>query len=135
MHSRLDTPQNVGLYYASKRNQAAQAALVDDMAAPAWGTFTFSANPSNGHTITINGTVITFGSTFALGANLAATLTAAVNYILANPISGGTVTVSGNGLLVQSTTPGDNSITLAASNATVSGATLKRRKIHARVPL
>lgn len=136
MRSHFTNPQAAGAYFARRRNRAARnTVLVDDNAAPAWGTINFSANPSNGHTITINGTVITFGTTFAIGADLAATLAAALSYIEANAISGVFVSLSGNGILVQSTTPGDDSITLAASNATVSDATLKKQQINARVPL
>lgn len=125
--------KQLGAYYARKRNRL--SVLVDDKAAPAWGTVTFPANPSAGHTVTLNGTVITFGTTVTIGASLAATLAALVAYVVANPVTGLTVRASGNGLSVLSTTPGNNTITLAASNATVSGATLKRQKAHKRVPL
>lgn len=136
MRSHFANPQAAGAYFARRRNRAAQAAtLVDDNASPAWGTIAFPANPSNGHTVTINGTILTFGTTFATGASVAATLTAALNYLDAHPISGVFVSISGDGLLVQSSTPGDDSIAIAASNATVSGATLKKQQINARVPL
>lgn len=123
-----------GSYFARKRNRT-QTAVVDDVYSPAWGTISFPANPSNSQTVTINGTVITFGTTVAVGADLAATLAAVVAYIAAHPISGAHVKVSGNGLSVTSAAPADTSITIAASNATVSHGTLQKQRVRARVPL
>lgn len=130
----LSPQAQASMYWARKRNRLSTA-LVDDLTAPAWATARFAANPSNSHTVTINGTVITFGSTVTVAATLALTLAATVAYIVANPISGVSVSASGNGLLVQSTTPANTAPTLAASNATVSSANLVRRKTNQRVPL
>lgn len=131
----LLSPQSqAGYYWARKRNRR-DTALADDLTAPAWGTIAFATNPSNSQTVTINGTVITFGSTVTVAASLALTLAAVATYIAGHPITGVTVTVSGNGLLIQSTTPGNAAPTLAASNATRSAATLQVRKTNQRVPL
>lgn len=123
-----------GSYFARKRNRT-QTAVIDDVYSPAWGTILFAANPSNSQTITINGTVITFGSTVAVGDDLAETLAAVAAYIAENPISGANVAVSGNGLSVTSVAPADTSVTIAASNATVSHGTLQKQRVRARVPL
>lgn len=134
MLSSFNNAQAAGAYFARKRNRVSTA-LVDDAFAPAWGTITFASNPSNAQTVTINGTVITFGSTVTVGADLAATLAAILAHIAAHPISGVSVTGSGDGLLIQSTAAADTSITLAASNASVSHATLQKQQVNARVPL
>lgn len=120
-------------YFARKRNRT-QTAVIDDTYAPAWGTILFSANPSAGQTITINGTVITFNTTVTIGADLAATLAAVLVYLAAHPISGVRVSASGDGLLILSTAAADTSVTLSASHATVSHATLQKQQINARVP-
>lgn len=124
-----------GSYYARKRNRV-ETSLITDVTAPAWGTVTFGVNPTSGDTATINGTVLTFGTTFAIGASLAATLLTAATYVAAHAISGvGSVSVSGNGLLVLSAKPADTSITLAASAGTVSHSTLQVQQVNARTPL
>lgn len=135
------SPQaQAGYYWARKKNRLSTA-LVDDLAAPAWGTLLFASNPSNGHTVTINGTLLTFvtgtpvGAQVKIAASLDLTLAAVIVYTDAHAISGVTVAFTGNGLLVESTTPGDASPTLAASNATRSGATLTRRQSNKRVAL
>jgi hypothetical protein len=130
----LSPQAQAGSYWARKRNRRSTT-LTDDLTAPAWATASFGANPSPGDTATINGTVITFGTTVTIAGSLALTLAATVAYILAHPITGVNVSVSGNGLLVESVTPGDTTPTLAASNATVSSATLVKRRTNQRVPL
>lgn len=120
-------------YWQRKRNRA--AVVVDDNAAPAWGTITFSVNPSNSQTATIAGTVITFGSTVVIGASLAETLSNVLDHLDAHPISAAHVSVSGNGLLIQSNNPADTTVTLAASHGTVSHGTLQKQQINARVAL
>lgn len=133
-------PAFAAAYYARKRNRTATA-VVDDLHAPAWGTITFPSNPANLATITINGTVRTFvtGSPSAgqikIGADLAATIAAAVAEITASPIAGANVSASGNGLLILSAKAADTSVTLAASAATVSNGTLQKQKINGRVAL
>ena len=128
------------LYYARKTNRG--ASVVNSLAEPAWGTidFTASGNPGNGQTITIDGTVLTFvtgtpsGAQAKIGGTLALTLAAAVAYFTAHPLANATVTVDG-GLLVQSKKPADTSVTLAASNATVSGANLVPNVVRSRKKL
>lgn len=132
--SRFTNAAAAGAYWARRRNRL-QTHVVDSDQAPAWGTITFSANPSNSQTVTINGTVITFGSTVTIGADLAATLAAVIVYLTANPISGAAVYAEDNGLVVFSTAPADTSVTLAASDATVSAGTLQKQKIRSRLPL
>jgi len=129
--------QQAGMYHARKRNRL-MPATVNSRVAPAWGTITFPANPANLATITINGTVITFvsgtpsGAQVKIGADLPTTLTSLLTYIGANPISGAFVSLSGNGILVQSTKPADTTVTLAASAATVSSANLVPQIVRAR---
>lgn len=134
MRSHFTSAVAASAYWARKRNRM-QTALIDDDYAPAWGTILFAANPSAGHTITINGTVITFNTTVTIGATLAATLAAVLTYLAAHPVSGASVSLSGDGLLILSTTSADTSVTISASNATVSHATLQKQQINARVPL
>lgn len=129
----LSPQTQAGCYWARKRNRLSTA-LSDDLIAPAWGTVIFSANPSAGHTVTINGAVITFGDTVAIGASLELTMAAAVAYVTENPITGVTVAVTGNGLLIESVTPGA-AIEFSASNATCSAPALQVRKLNQRVPL
>lgn len=127
-------------YYARKRNRISTA-VVDDLQAPAWGTITFPSNPANLDTITVNGTVRTFVSgtpsagQVKIGADLAATIAAAVAEITASPIAGANISGSGNGLLILSAKPADTSVTLAASAGTVSNGTLQKQTINARVSL
>lgn len=138
---RFPSPQAAGAYYARKRNRK-ETALIDDAFTPAWGTVTFGGtNPGNGQTITLNGTVITFvtgtpgAAQVKIGASFAATLVALGVYLAANPIAGINAVVDGDGLMILSAAAADTSITLAASNATVSHSTLQKQKINARIPL
>ncbi len=106
----------------------------------AFGNIFFPANPGPGDTITLNGVVITFvasgasgnqiniGTTcgITIGLYLMAFLQASVNVLLtvaAYSVAGGpsTVTLS---IVYKTTGTGGNAYTLAASAATVSGATL-----------
>lgn len=102
----------------------------------AQGKISFTANPSNGHTITLNGTTWTFvtsspsGPQTEIGVSLAATLAALVTNLNASADAEvAKVTYSENDvdLLLSFDTAGlsGNAYTLAASHATVSGATLK----------
>ena len=113
----------------------------------ATGTVTFSVNPSDGHTLTLNGYAYRFKTTMAatgdvqLGASLAATMAALVNTVNNTGVSGtdyyaGTtvpnadVSVAQNGLALTVTAKtlgtAGNSLTMAKSSAaiTLSGATL-----------
>lgn len=129
-----------GAYYARRKNRLATA-VVDDPRAPAWGTITWPANIGNAETIHVNGTLITFvtgtpgAGEVKIGATLADTLTAALVFLVSNPISGVSISVSGSGLLILSTTPADSSIAISASAGSVSHATLQKQTINARVPL
>lgn len=106
-------------------------------AAVASGKITFTANPGNGHTITLNGVVWTFVNTSPTGnqteiqGTLAATLTELASDLNASVVSGLTVaTYSANAttLTVTHDTAGaaGNTYTLASNNtnAAVSGLTL-----------
>lgn len=105
-------------------------------AVAATGTITFAANPTAGNTITINGVVFTFiaGASTAtdinIGANLVATLAEAKAVLNASTdasVDDATYDHNGsNAITITHDTPGTggNSFTLAASAATVSGATL-----------
>lgn len=133
--------QAAGAYYARKRNRK-ETAVIDDAFAPAWGTVTFGGvNPGNGQTITLNGTAITFvtgtpsGAQVKIGVDFDATLAALGVYLAANPIAGINVSVDGDGLMVLSAVAADTSVTLAASDATVSNGTLQKQQVNARVPL
>lgn len=103
----------------------------------ATGAFTFAGQPANNDTITLNGTVVTFvagapvGNQVQIGANLAATIAAAVAFLSASVDAQlvkfkyfATATVLG----VKATTPGagGNALTIAKAgvNIAVSGATL-----------
>ena len=104
----------------------------------AGGTITFSAQPADASTITINGVVYTFvsaapGATdILIGADLATTLTAATTKLnlSASPlVSAATYTATATAISIAHDTIGaiGNAFTLiasAASNGTVSGATL-----------
>lgn len=101
------------------------------------GSISFAANPVAASTITLGGTAVSFvsalttGNQVLIGANLAATLANAVTFLNASTdtnISKATYAVNpaGTAILVTYKTPGTagNAFTLAASVATVSGATL-----------
>lgn len=103
----------------------------------AFGSLTFTLNPSAAATITIGGTVVTFvaalttGNQILIGANLAATLANAATFLNQSTdtnLSKATYSVNQAGTAIQVIykTPGatGNSFTLAASVATPSGATL-----------
>lgn len=101
------------------------------------GSIAFASNPANASTITLGGTAVSFvsalttGNQVLIGANLAATLANAVTFLNASTdtnISKATYAVNpaGTAILVTYKTAGTagNAFTLAASVATVSGATL-----------
>lgn len=129
--------QQAGMYHARKRNRL-MPSVRNSLVAPAWGTITFPANPSNLATITIAGIVITFvtgtpsGSQVQIGMNLPTTLASLMAFLVVNPIAAASVSLSGNGVLVQSNKPADTTVTLAASAATVSSANLVPEQVRAR---
>lgn len=139
-----------GTVTGKRRHAAMQAALynarkhgddttqVDDLASLAWGSIVFAANPANASTITLGGTVVTFGSNVTIGADTAATLVNLLTFLRASAnanIIKCTYAVTGSTLAVRSKTPGVATFTLAASVATVSHATLQLIKISKRAPL
>jgi len=99
------------------------------------GTMTFTSNPSNGDTATFNGATVTFVTSGAttnqvnIGVDLPTTLTSLLG-VLQNSSSAGInsfyYVVNGHVLQIQAASPGllGNSLTIAASAATVSGPTL-----------
>ena len=101
----------------------------------ATGSITFSTNPSNGDTITLDGATVEFVTSGAtvlqvnIGLNLADTLAALLS-VLQNSSSGGlnsfTYTVVGDVLNIQAASPGilGNALPISASAATTSGAFL-----------
>lgn len=101
----------------------------------ATGTWTFALNPSAAATITVNGTVFTFvasgatGNQINIGVDLATTLSNAVTVLNASVVAGvALATYSANTTVLTATyktySVAGNSFTLAASVATVSGATM-----------
>ena len=101
----------------------------------ATGSFTFGSNPSPGDTITINGTVVEFVASGAVGnqANIGSTLpitlsnlTASLNESTDNGIASCTYTSDSSHLYLQAANPGvlGNNILISASAATPSGTTL-----------
>jgi hypothetical protein len=101
----------------------------------AYGSINFTANPSANDTITLNGTAITFkaaspvGNQVLIGANTGATLQNLLAFLQASAdvqLVKFRYFVVGNFLYAQSVATGTagNALTLAASAATVSGATL-----------
>lgn len=118
----------------------AATGVVLDAGVKAAGTITFASQPSNNSTITLNGTVVTFvtsgavGNQVNIGVDLAATLVALKAFLDASTdaqIIKCTYAVSATVLTITYATAGTagNSFTLAAgtvpaSNGTVSGATL-----------
>jgi hypothetical protein len=136
---RITNGQAAALYYAGKRRLSAfQGPAIDDKASHAYGTIRFSANPSSGATITLGGTVVHFGTDVAISASLAVTLANLLTFLQASVdanIAKCTYYISGSDLSVRSKEANDASFTLAASVATVSGATLKLMKINSRVAL
>ena len=101
----------------------------------ATGTITFSVNPSNGDTITLDGTTVTFvtgsptGNQVQIGSNLTNTLASLLTFLTGSSntsIEQFTYTVSGSSLNLTSATQGylGNTLLIAASAATASGSTL-----------
>lgn len=101
----------------------------------ALGSITFAANPANNATITLGGTVITFtsgvpnGNQVQIGADTATTLGNLLGFLNSSTDANlvkFVYSTLGNKLYLKAATPGTagNALTLAASAATVSGATL-----------
>ncbi len=132
--------QSAALYYADKRNR--HTALVIDKTSHATGSVTFSTNVAQ--TVTLGGTVVTFGTSFALGVNadpavaLAITLANLLTYLRASVNANlvkCTYAIQGHALVIRDKLPNVATFTLAASAGTRSGATLALAHIYKRVPL
>jgi hypothetical protein len=124
--------------YNARRNNGAATVLATDLRSQAWGAIGFSSNPANSSTITLGGTVVTFGSTVAIGADLATTLATLLAFLKASAdanISKCTYDITGSTLAIKSKAYGDATFTLAASAATRSAATLQLYKVQKRKTL
>ena len=124
--------QRAALYYARKANRLGTD-LVTDVTARATGSILFPANPSSSNTITIGGTVITFGTTVAIGGTLAITLASLLAYLQASldvNLVKNTYAISGSSLVVTSKTVGTGAV-LSSNFATVALSaqpTIRKRK-------
>jgi hypothetical protein len=131
--------QAAASYYARRRNRMARTTTAsDDKASRAYGTIHFPANPSSGATITLGGTVVHLGTDVTIGVDLATTMASLLTFLQASAdvnISKCTYQNNNPDLFVQAKDAGVATFTLAASAATVSGATLKLMKINSRVAL
>jgi hypothetical protein len=128
----LTNGQQAGSYFARKRNRA--AALVDDPTDRAWGTITFNSNAAQ--SVTLGGTVVTFDTDFALGADLAATLQALLIFLNASNdsnIKKATYSVSATSLDIRAKNANDVTFTVAASAGTVSHSALQLVQTRQRV--
>jgi hypothetical protein len=129
----LTNRQAAAWYYARKNNR--EAVLENDLAQPGWGLITFSVNPSSGDTVTLGGSIVTFGTNVMIGANLITTLANLMVYLLASNdpnIKQAKYSVEIDTLLILSD---NHTMTIAASAATVSHATLQLQQNRQRVPL
>lgn len=109
-----------------------------DLASLATGSITFPSNPLSNSTITIAGTVITFGTSVAIGATLAITLASLLAFLNASVDANlikHTYSISGSVLAIKAKSPGVATTTLAASAASVSASTIKLTVIHKRKAL
>lgn len=111
------------------------ASLTESGGAYATGTFTFTLNPDDGETVSVNGSVFTFKTTPTLandvliGASQAETLTSLASALNASNLASlSEVSFSENGTVLMIThdlkTLEGNSFAISASDATASGATL-----------
>jgi hypothetical protein len=131
---KLTAGQQAGTYYARKRNRS--TSLVTDVVSRAQGNVSFSANSAQ--TVTIGGTVVTFGTSFALGADLTATLAALLAYLVASSDTNllkATYQVIGSALVVRCKVPGAGHLTLAASAGAVSNGSFTLPQIRKRAAL
>lgn len=132
---KLTAAQQAGSYYVRKRNRRSTT-LVTDTVSRAQGSVTFSTNSAQ--TVTIGGTVVTFGTSFALGASLTATLAALLAYLAASAdanLTKASYQVLGSALIVQCKAPGAGHLTLAASAGTVSNGSFTLPQIRKRAAL
>lgn len=124
--------------YHSREKNLISTTLVSDPASLASGSITFASNPANNSTITLGGTVVTFGTDVTIGASLAITLASLLAFLNASVnanIIKCTYTITGSVLDIRSKTPNNTTFTLAASVATVSHATIQLIQIRKRKAL
>lgn len=137
--ARRSANLQAALYRARQRNTVAKNATpVADLSANAAGTITFPSNPATNATITLGGTVVTFGTTITIGANLLATLTTLVAFLNASAdanIKKCVYSLGTNAIGIRSKTPGTSTFTLAASAATISHSPLVLPTIQKRKAL
>lgn len=106
------------------------ATLVSSGGVAATGSITFAGNPSAGDTVTLNGTVVTFDTDVAIGVDVVETLSNLETYLNGSADASLSVaTYASDGVDALDITYDEvgvagNDYTLAASVATVSGATL-----------
>jgi hypothetical protein len=127
---------HAALNHARNKNQ--NVVTTADLSAMAYGTISFAANPANSSTITLGGTVVTFGTDVAIGANLAATLATLLTFLKASAnanIVKSAYDINGSLLTIRYKTAGVATFTLAASAATRSGPTLTLPNIRKRKAL
>lgn len=100
----------------------------DDFGEKAKGLATFSGNPSDGDTITINTTTYTFGTDFDLGSDLSETITNFVSYVNSNSDDVNAYKTGSTTAIIEYDSIGTsgNSITFTSGSGdiTVDGATL-----------
>jgi hypothetical protein len=131
---KLTAAQQAGSYYARKRNRA--TTLVTDIVSRAQGSVSFSTNVAQ--TVTIGGTVVTFGTSFALGATVTATLANLLTYLTASADTNlvkASYQVLGSALIVTCRAPGAGHLTLAASAGAVSNGRFTLPQIRKRAAL
>lgn len=92
--------------------------LADNPNTSSVGTLTFTAQPANTSTLTLNGNVITFGSTVTIGANLAATITNLNTYINANTGTLGATSGNTSGTAITIVTTGNTLMTVSLGGTT-----------------
>ncbi len=133
---RRSAAMQAALHAMRKDNR--DATLTPDKTAHASGSIIFAVNPSNNDTITLGGTVVTFGSDVTIGGSLAITMVSLLTFVKASAnanIVKCTYTGSATALGVLSKSVNDQTFTLAASVATVSHATLQLPQIRQRAAL
>jgi hypothetical protein len=124
-----------GRFEVTSGTTGATSALSFARAPTAVGSITFGTNPANSATITLGGTVVTFvtgtptGNQVQIGADTAATLANLLAFLTSSTdvnLVKFVYSTIGNRLYLKAATPGTggNALTVAASAATVSGATL-----------
>jgi hypothetical protein len=138
-HSRSRHDYQTALYRNRRKNHAAgKGTPVADPTQLSWGTITFASNPLSNATITLGGTVVTFGTDVAIGGSLASTLASLLAFLNASVnvnIIKCTYAVTNNVLGIRSKTVNNTTFTLAASAATRSNPVLQLPTTFPRIKL